>query len=176
LAEFDMNLQTEDERNAVSEELRTGSSSLRHEELRPAATYPLGHEQSFDGGGKRLLLRPIRADDARPYAKMINASDASSVDFRFPRIRRPLTRSAVTRCTQIDYDRQMAFVAADENGAEDELFGEVHISGSDAAEFAIFVHPQARRQGIGRALLLKMDPLLRGPRILGDHWADRTGK
>jgi acetyltransferase len=87
---------------------------------------------------------------------MINASDASSVDFRFPRIRRPLTRSAVTRCTQIDYDRQMAFVAADENGAEDELFGEVHISGSDAAEFAIFVHPQARRQGIGRALLLKM--------------------
>ena len=53
----------------------------------------------------------------------------------------------------------MAFVAVDENATDDPLLGEVRISvfpGSAAAEFAIFIHPRARRQGIGRALLLKM--------------------
>ena len=90
---------------------------------------------------------------------MINTSDAASVDFRFPRIQRPVTSSALSRFTQIDYAREIAFVAAGKNGGEAALLGEVRISvfsGSHAAEFAIFVHPGSRRQGIGRALLSKV--------------------
>jgi len=34
---------------------------------------------------------------------MVNASDASSLDYRFPRLRRPLTRATLARYTKIDY-------------------------------------------------------------------------
>jgi len=140
-------------------DLRAGSSSLRHEGSQPVSAHPSCLEGSFDVGGRSIVLRPIQADDARAYAKMIGAGEASSVDSRFPRIRRPLTRAALDRWTRIDYDHEMAFVAASTNAGQDALLGEVRINvfpGSDAAEFAIFVHPHARGLGIGRALLLKM--------------------
>jgi acetyltransferase len=150
-----MNLRTDGEQGALSEELRTGLPMLRHRGLPLAAACPLGHETFVDDAGRTLVLRPIRPDDARAYEEMLSAGDSAGVNFRFPGIRRPVTRAALTRLTQIDHEGEMAFVAA----SEDELLGEVRIRvfpGSDAAEFAIFVHPQARRQGIARALLSKM--------------------
>ena len=123
------------------------------------ATYFLAHGESLEDGEMTFVLRPMRADDARSYAEIMNASDASSVDFPFPRIRPPLTGPALARFTQIDREREMAFVAAVENGTRDELVGEVRIivfPESDATEVTIFVRPHRRRGGIGRALLLKM--------------------
>ena len=159
LAESDMYSRIDEKRSAALVNLQTGSSSLRREGLRPAQVHPSGLEESFHVGGKALVLRPIQADDAHAYAKMIGAGDASSVDYRFPRIRRPLTRAALDRWTRIDYDREMAFVAASTNAGQDALLREVRINvfpGRDAAEFAIFVHPHAGGLGIGRALLKKM--------------------
>src|SRR5437667_2712314 len=109
-------------------QLLTGQSvRVGREGVLPMATYSLAHGESLEDGEMTFVLRPMRADDARSYAEIMNASDASSVDFRFPRIRPPLTGPALARFTQIDREREMAFVAAVENGTRDELVGEVRI-------------------------------------------------
>jgi acetyltransferase len=154
-----MRLRTDEARGTRSEEFNTGLSSLRREGFLLTRAHVSSHEERIHAKGKTFLLRPIRADDVGPYEKMVKASDASSLDYRFPRLRRPLTRATLARYTRIDYDREMAFVAVSEDGGKAALLGEVRINvfpGSDAAEFAIFVHPHARGLGIGRALLTKM--------------------
>jgi RimJ/RimL family protein N-acetyltransferase len=153
-----MNLRT-DEGRGRSEELGTGLASLRRAGLLLARAHASGHEERVDVKGKTFVLRPIRADDVGPYEKMVNASDASSLDYRFPQLRRPLTRATLARYTKIDYDREMAFVVVSQDGDKPALLGEVRVNvfpGSDAAEFAIFVHSHARGLGLGRALLMKM--------------------
>ena len=154
-----MSLRTDEGRGTRSKEPNTGFASLRREGMLLARAYASGHEERVHVKGKTFVLRPIRADDVGPYEKMVNASDASSLEYRFPRLRRPLSRATLARYTKIDYDREMAFVAVSEDGGEAALLGEVRVNvfpGSDAAEFAIFVHPHARGLGIGRALLTKM--------------------
>lgn len=150
----------DDKRSDLTEKVWTGSTSPRPEALLSASTCPSGHAETFEVRGQTIVLRPIRVDDARAYDAMISVGDASGVGYRFPQIRRPISKSLIARDTQIDHDLEMAFVAAGRaNESEEVLLGEVRLNvfpGSDAAEFAIFVHPHARGLGIGRALLLKM--------------------
>jgi L-amino acid N-acyltransferase YncA len=64
------------------------------------------------------------------------------------------------RYTQIDYDREMAFVAVRQSGpGSGEIVGEVrayHFPGSATAEAAIIVRSDMKRRGLGRALMEKM--------------------
>ena len=66
----------------------------------------------------------------------------------------------MARLTQIDYDREMAFIAAAEGeGGETETLGVVRtVTDPDkvAAEFAILVRSDLKGQGLGRLLLSKI--------------------
>jgi acetyltransferase len=66
----------------------------------------------------------------------------------------------MARLTQIDYEREMAFVATDRNErGQSETLGVVRaIADPDnqLAEFAIIVRSDLKGQGLGRALLEKM--------------------
>ena len=71
-----------------------------------------------------------------------------------------LNPRSIGRCTQIDYDRDMAFVAVSaSNGDRDEIAGEIRAfryPDGATAEFTLLVRSDTKRRGLGRTLLRKM--------------------
>jgi acetyltransferase len=127
-----------------------GSSRLA---IRP---YPSELEETLNLVGKRLLLRPIRPSDAPQLSQLVAQCKPEDRHFRFFTAIRDLPNPLLGRYTQIDYEREMAFVAV---GAENELFGEIRtVADPDNghAEFAILVRSEYQGKGLGHALLEKM--------------------
>jgi acetyltransferase len=122
--------------------------------------YPIQLEESIELRGRRLLLRPIRPEDAQLYAQFIAGTDGPDILFRFFTLTRQLPAEDLARYTQIDYDRDMAFVAVgSSSGNADEIVGEVRAvryPNGATAEFTILVRSDMKRHGLGRALLQKM--------------------
>ena len=84
--------------------------------------------------------------------------DPEDIRLRFFSSRRTLERSELARLTQIDYDREMAFLAV---GGDDgtETLGVVRAVAdpdNEEAEFAIIIRPDAQRRGLGQVLMRKM--------------------
>jgi len=76
--------------------------------------------------------------------------------FRFMQAMYELTPEMLVRFTQIDYDREMAFVAVSEDGnLPNELGVARYISNPDgnSADFAVVVADDCQRLGIGSKLL-----------------------
>jgi acyl-CoA synthetase (NDP forming)/RimJ/RimL family protein N-acetyltransferase len=124
------------------------------------APYPAALEQQVKLRGIDVMLRPIRPDDAHAYAELICATDPAHLRYRFARLPRDIVAPEVARYTQVDYDREMAFVATPVMRSDGpEILGEVRMSvyrRSGTAEFSILVRSDMHRTGIGRALLNKM--------------------
>ncbi|MBL0143728.1 MAG: bifunctional acetate--CoA ligase family protein/GNAT family N-acetyltransferase [Betaproteobacteria bacterium] len=122
--------------------------------------YPKQLEEFIELRDHRFLLRPIRPEDARLYAEFIARTDSPDILFRFFTLIRQLPARDLARYTQIDYDRDMAFVAVDcvsRDGGQ--IVGEVRAfryPDSATAEFAILVRSDMKQRGLGRALLQKM--------------------
>ncbi len=122
--------------------------------------YPRELEQMLELKGRQILVRPIRPQDAGAYAQFIARTDAPDAKFRFFNVIRNVPSRQLARYTQIDYERDMAFVAVTrpEKG-ESEILGEVRAYGyadGATAEFAILVRSNVKRQGLGRLLLDKL--------------------
>jgi acetyltransferase len=151
-----------DEKGVMALEVRTrvGPPTARRGPRLAIRPYPRELEQSIDLPCGRHLLRPIRPEDAGAYAEFIARTHAPDVRLRFFRLVRNLPAKDLARYTQIDYDREMAFVAVrQEEPGKGEITGEVRafIYRDDAtAEFAILVRSDVMRGGLGRALLSKM--------------------
>jgi acetyltransferase len=131
---------------------RTQAKPGEHLAIRP---YPRELEQQQELNGLTVLLRPIRPEDAPAYAELIAQSGAEDLRMRFFTLVRRLPARELARYTQIDYDREMAFVAVAGGPA---ILGEIRLftfPGGEAAEFALLVRTDMQRRGLGRALLLK---------------------
>ena len=131
---------------------RTGAKAGEHLAIRP---YPRELEQKVDLNGLAVLLRPVRPEDAPAYADLITRTGAEDLRMRFFTLVRRLPARELARYTQIDYDREMAFVAV---AAGPEILGEIRIftfPDADSAEFALLVRTDMQRRGLGRALLRK---------------------
>jgi acetyltransferase len=110
--------------------------------------------------GRKLLLRPIRPEDEPAHHEFLTRLTPEDIRFRFFGIVRDFPHTQVSRFTQIDYDREMAFIASarDEHGRP-ETVGVVRVVAdpdNQRAEFAIVVRSDLKGQGMGRALLDKM--------------------
>jgi acetyltransferase len=110
--------------------------------------------------GQRVLLRPIRPED-EPAHQAFHASLApEDIRYRFFGLIRALPHSEMARFTQIDYDREMAFIATASNRkGEPETLGVVRtVSDPDniRAEYAIIVRSDMKRHKLGQLLLEKM--------------------
>ncbi len=80
--------------------------------------------------------------------------------FRFFGLVRELPHSQMAKYTQIDYDREMAFIAADpEESTDTKTLGVVRVVAdpdNTEAEFAIIVRSDMKGQGLGHALMEKV--------------------
>lgn len=142
--------------------LRRSTSRHRHDRLaiRP---YPQELEEVVQWLGQQIILRPIRPEDSEAHRDFFQALDADDVRFRMFAFVRELQPAQLARMTQIDYDREMAFVAVrqrrDGGDVGDETLGVVRaVADPDNgnAEFAIVIRSDLKGQGLGQILMMKL--------------------
>jgi acetyltransferase len=119
--------------------------------------YPKGLEERFElRGGGEVLIRPIRPEDEAAHARFVSRLSPEDSRFRFFHYVRTMPQSELARLTQIDYDREMAFVAVRQGEAGAETIGVVRTVAepdNESAEFAIVVRSDLKRRGLGTRLM-----------------------
>jgi acetyltransferase len=131
--------------------------------------------------GESLLIRPIRPEDAAAHAEAFRRVPPEDVRFRFFSPLKELSPAMVARLTQIDYDREMAFVAVQGAGAAERILGVsrlIRAPGAETeAEFAVIVGREMKGQGLARHLMERLFDWARATgirRIIGHVLADNA--
>ncbi len=135
-------------------ELRSADAGPRR---RPAiAPYPTHLVERVPFGDGEITLRPIRPEDEPAHRDFFNSLEAEDVRFRFFGVIRAPEHTELARFTQIDYEREMAFIAVDDEGR---TLGVARIaldSLGHRAEFAVVVRSNIKGRGLGRILLSRL--------------------
>ncbi|WP_417565538.1 GNAT family N-acetyltransferase [Marinobacter sp.] len=111
--------------------------------------------------GRRVILRPVLAEDEPAHRAFHELQSPESIRYRFFQYRKHFSREDVAQMVQIDYDREMVFIAnaPREDGEGEETLGTVR-TWTDAdnlqCEFAVMVHDKMKGEGLGVALMQKM--------------------
>ena len=128
--------------------------------------YPTELVEAVDWQGQSITVRPIRPEDEAQHKAFIAAVAPHDLRLRFFSARRALPRSELARLTQIDYAREMAFVAVRTRpGGDQETLGVVRAvidPDNIEAEFAVLVRSDLKGQGLGRLLMDKIVRFLVG--------------
>lgn len=128
--------------------------------------YPSNLVETLDWHGRRLALRPIRPEDEAQHMAFLARLDPSDIRMRVFYARRSIERSELARLTQIDYAREMAFVAveADDDGVEQTLAVVRAIADPDNinAEFGIVVRSDLKGAHLGELLMRRIIDYQRG--------------
>jgi acetyltransferase len=125
--------------------------------------------------GRRLLLRPVRPEDEPSFHRTFAQFTPQEIRMRFFVPMKTLTHVAAARFTQIDYDREMAFVLTDFGRAgTTEVYGVVRMAAdpdNEKAEFAIIVRGDTAGIGMGRLMMTAIVDYAR-ERGIGEIWGD----
>jgi acetyltransferase len=107
--------------------------------------------------GMALCLRPIRPEDEPALQRAFDRLSPEAARMRFFLPMKHLGHAMAAQLTQIDYDREMAFVLADPGPAgPSDIHGVVRLSADpdgERAEFAVIVADSMTHRGIGRMLM-----------------------
>ena len=109
--------------------------------------------------GERCLFRPILPEDEPLLQQFIARVTKEDLYYRYFSEINEFTHDDLANMTQIDYDREMAFVAVYGSGDETEILGVTRaISDPDNidAEFAVLVRSDLKGLGLGGRLLDKL--------------------
>ena len=167
VAELDINPLLVDERGAIALDARVRLSAkapggAARFAIRP---YPAELVESIAWNGRTLTLRPIRPEDEAQHLEFLQHLAPEDIRMRVFYSRRNIERSELARLTQIDYAREMAFVATapDADGNEQTLGIVRAVADPDNvdAEFGIIVRSDLKGAGLGERLLHKMITYLR---------------
>jgi len=161
LQELDINPLIADETGVVAVDARIVVDNLapaadRYEHM---AIHPYPAHLVFDWNlpdGRTVTVRPIRPEDAQIEQQFVRNLSPESKYFRFMDTLRELTPAMLARFTQIDYSREMAFIAVlREGGGEREIGVCRYVTNPDAetCEFALVVADEWQRRGLGRRLM-----------------------
>lgn len=162
IIELDVNPLVTDEHGvlALDARLRVRAADTSGTDRLAIRPYPKELEEWVEVGGADLLLRPIRPEDEPRHRAFLDKCDSTDIRFRFFGLVRRFSHTQLARFTQIDYNREMAFVATrGSNQADMETVGVVRAVAdpdNERAEFAIIISSDLKGQGLGRALLEKM--------------------
>ncbi|MEP2827881.1 bifunctional acetate--CoA ligase family protein/GNAT family N-acetyltransferase [Parvibaculum sp.] len=161
VAELDINPLWADEKGVIALDARVRilpakSKGTARFAIRP---YPTSLEGKVeDREGHVYPLRPIKPEDAALIDELLEHTDPEDVRLRFLSPLRKLPRQLAARLTQIDYDREMAFVVfADESRVE--VVGVGRLSEDpdrERAEFAILVRSDLHGHGLGYSLMQEL--------------------
>jgi acetyltransferase len=160
IIELDINPLIVDERQAIAVDARI-KAELSHQLLPYAhmAIHPYPHELTNHyqlPNGIDITIRPIRPEDADMEKDFMHQLSERSKYFRFMQSLQELTPEMIVRFTQIDYDREMAFIAVTEHEMlPKELGVGRYMMNPDgtSVEFALVVSDQSQGLGIGTRLM-----------------------
>jgi acetyltransferase len=167
LAELDINPLLADENGVIALDARVRLQAAKAGEARLAIRpYPRELEETVPWREQTLLLRPIRPDDEARHLAFLQRLDPEDIRMRIFAVRRSIERTELARLTQIDYEREMAFIAV-ASGADGvpETIGAVRAvtdPNNTSADFGIIVRSDLKRRGLGHLLLDKMIRYCRG--------------
>ena len=121
------------------------------EELRECVTLKNGWE---------VEVRPVRGEDAPLISRFHARLSEESIRFRYFHNKADLTQRDLSMLAQINYDRQMAFIAErlDEDGNK-EMLGVVRVWNDPdniRTEFSVIIRDDLQGLGIGSLLMKKM--------------------
>ena len=143
-----------DARLRVSREARAGAA---HFAITP---FPAELVETVAWQGEGIVLRPIRPEDEALHRAFVEQLQPEDQRLRFFYARREIPASELARLTQIDYAREMAFIAVrDVPGDAAQTLGVVRAvidPDNVDAEFAIIVRSDLKARGLGPLLLRKM--------------------
>ncbi|MBI4924075.1 MAG: bifunctional acetate--CoA ligase family protein/GNAT family N-acetyltransferase [Devosia nanyangense] len=128
--------------------------------------YPAGLAKTVETGGLHLLMRPIRPEDAALYPRFLERMDPEDMRMRFLMPMRTISHEMLVRLTQLDYDRDIAFVALDQPSGD--LVGIARYSAdpdSERAEFGILVRSDLKSRGAGWLLMEQLIAYARSEQI-----------
>ena len=167
LAELDINPLLLDEQGVLAVDARVKLRTVPAGESNRLAIrpYPAALEERAQLAGQELLLRPIRPEDGALLMAFYANASSSDMHLRFFFSRRSVPHSELARYSQIDYDREMTFIAVGhQNLSQPLMAGEVRaVCDPDnfLAEFAVQVAADWQGKGLGRVLLEKLIGYLR---------------
>jgi len=127
--------------------------------------YPMELVQEVAWRDSKVVLRPIRPEDEARHLEFLSRLDPTDIRMRVFYSRRSIERTELARLTQIDYEREMAFVAtAPGPSGEEETLGVARaVTDPDniGAEFGIVVRSDLKGAGLGPLLMDKLMDYLR---------------
>jgi GNAT superfamily N-acetyltransferase len=137
--------------------IRVGGPGIRGPlAIRP---YPLELETHLVWDDIALTIRPIRPEDEAAHAAFFRAMSAEDLRLRFFGVIRQPDHSQLARYVQIDYDREMAFVACSTQDGGDTtpfIHGVVRAVAdpdNERAEFAVTIRSGEQGHHLGRLLM-----------------------
>jgi acetyltransferase len=161
VVELDVNPLLVDDKGAVALDARVRvapakGAAVDRLAIRP---YPRELERRVRLLGEEILLRPIRPEDETLHARFLARVDPADLQLRFFfHAVRDFPHAALARFTQIDYDREMAFIAW-RSRAGGETLGVARVIADpdrERAEFAVLVRSDLKGKGLGRALMRRL--------------------
>lgn len=108
--------------------------------------------------GARLFVRPVRPGDVHLFQSFFKALSPGTIYYRFFSYVKELSPRMLARFTQIDYDREIALVALNDDPEAEQMLGVARIIGDPdgkEGEFAVVVDDLWHGVGIGSNLLEK---------------------
>lgn len=153
------------------------SSGYRHMTIHPYPRRLVQHKRFDDG--RAWTMRPIRPEDAEPLQAFIRGLSTEARYMRFVSMLRELTPRMLARYTRIDYDRELALVAAvqvpnpEHRGhPREQIIGFAHYlrhPDGRGAEYALVVGDEWQRRRLGTVL---MQGLIEAAQIQGFSYID----
>ncbi|MFZ1642650.1 MAG: bifunctional acetate--CoA ligase family protein/GNAT family N-acetyltransferase [Candidatus Contendobacter sp.] len=121
--------------------------------------YPKELEKRYDlPDGRAFLMRPILPEDEPQLRELVKRIPSEDVRMRFFQPLRELPHEMAARLTQLDYEREMAFIVTEPNGppGKSKIWGVVRCNADpdmEKAEYSILVDRNMTGLGLGPMLM-----------------------
>lgn len=123
----------------------------RYPAIRP---YPASWTLQLALGERRFFIRPMKPEDELPIGAMLARVTPEDLRLRFFAPLKSFSHAFLARLTQLDYAREMAFIAIEEGSGDAAGAVRLHADpGHVEAEYAILLRSDLKGIGLGRALM-----------------------
>jgi acetyltransferase len=159
IAAADINPLLADEGGVIALDARIEIDPERASEVGPPPElairpYPAGWDRSLEANGEIYTVRPMRPADAALYPRFLERVTPDDLRLRFLVATRTLSDEMIVRLSQLDYDRDIAFIALER--VTGDLAGVVRYSSDPdhiTAEFSAHVRSDLQGRGLGTAMM-----------------------